>query len=101
MGGKAKEPEVTQVPTVTPQQSQLLNQLLRFVPGAMEGFTVGQPYGGSAKPGYSQHTIGSGKGGTTPGGGTMSAKGGTPVDDLLTRPFTGPFQQGQTGNFQR
>ena len=95
MGGKQKEPEVTQVQTISPQQEQLLNTLLRFVPQAMQGFTIGQPYGGSAQPGYSQHTIGSGKGGTSPGGGRGA------VDELLTGPFTRPFREGQTGNYQR
>ena len=76
MGGGKKEPEVTQIPLMNQGQSQLLNQLLSFIPQAMGGIELGQAYGGPSESSYSPFTIPGGedmptggKGGGVPGGG--------------------------------
>jgi len=101
MGGKKKEPTVTQVPTKSPQQMQFLESLLSFFPEAMSGFTIGETWGGPGQASQT-HTIGEGKGGTAPTGGPPGRGGrGTPLDAALTGPIVGPFTQGQTGNYPR
>jgi len=81
MGGKKKEPKVTQVPLQSPEQSQFLKMLL----GGMTGYmgespfgqmpTLGERYGG----GRPAPSTGAGKGGTAPGAapGVPGGKGGT------------------------
>lgn len=75
MGG-SKEPDITQVPLMNPQQTQFLGQLLNFIPQAMGGFELGQAYGGPSEASYSPFTIPGGGGGAMPsgkgGGGGMS-----------------------------
>jgi hypothetical protein len=104
------EPQITQAPTKTPQQTQFLESLLSFFPQAMTGFTIGEAYGGPGQANYSPHTIGEGKGGATPGGGRGRYAGiagrhirerGTPLDAALTNPIVEPFRQGQTGNYPK
>lgn len=90
MGGKPKEPTVTQVPTKTSGQSQFLESLLGMMGGYMGGEsafgqmpTLGERYGGGRPaPGASMGASPGGKGGTTPGqggsaSGTLQGQGGT------------------------
>ena len=103
MGGKPKEPTITQAPTKSPEQQQFLESLLSFFPQAVSGFTMGEAYGGPGQANYSPFTIGEGKGGATPGGRTPGDRRGprsSPLDATLTGPFVGPFREGMTGNFR-
>ena len=70
MGGGSKEPQVTEVPLMSPEQNQLLGDLLTFLPQAMGGFQLGEAYGGPSEASYSPFTIpeGGGKGGPPTGG---------------------------------
>lgn len=105
MGGRS-EPEITQAPTKTPQQTQFLESLLSFFPQAMTGFTIGETYGGPGQASQT-HTIGQGKGGATPGAGAGPGAGprrnprSSPLDAALTGPIVNPSRQLQTGNSPR
>ncbi len=96
------EPQITQAPTKSPQQTQFLESLLSFFPQAMTGFTIGETYGGPSQA-TQTHTIGEGKGGATPSGGPRGRRNprSSPLDAALTGPIVEPFRQGQTGNFPR
>ena len=100
MGGTPK-PEVTQIPTKSPQQMQFLESLLSFFPEAMTGQTIGGAYGGPGQANYNPITIGEGKGGTAPANRPVRGGRGTPLDKMLTEPFVGPSRQAQTGNYPR
>ena len=69
MGKGQKEPEVTQIPLMNPQQDKLLGQLLSFIPQAMGGVQLGQAYGGPSESSYSPFTIPGGEGMPTGGKG--------------------------------
>lgn len=123
--GSKPEPQITQVPTKSPQQTQFLDSLLSFFPQAMAGQTIGGAYGGPGQANYSPISMDEGKGGAgggAGGGGIGSLFGsgprrgspqrnregykglrgeGSPLDKVLTEPFVGPSRQAQTGNFRR
>ena len=120
MGGKKKEPEVTQVPTMIPEQSQFLTSLLGMMGGYMGGEspfgqmpTLGERYGGGRPaPGVAPGAPG-GKGGTAPGqlgsamgivapggasppGQAMPTPGG-PMSGMLEAMLAGPQQGPEVG----
>ena len=120
-----KEPQVTQATTQTPQQQALLNQLLQGYSAAIQGFPLGEMFGGPVESSWSPLPFGQSMGERTgitrkqprksvsetrPNKGAGKARGygrrGYDEDigrytELLTEGMVEPFREGMTGNFPR
>jgi len=81
MGGQT-EPEITQAPTLLPEQINMLMNLIQGVMGNVEGMPLGAPYGGPSASSFTTRpfTWGGlpslGGGGGTPSGGEPGHPGG-------------------------